>query len=575
MRNYFIVILLLTNAMSFSQQENEISNSDYKKLQARARLNINNSVDSSFYYANKIEKSSNNIHKAFAKGIKSYLYQKKNDTIQSNKNYVLANEFINKSSDSYEKTRTKALILNYKGLTEWKRKNFSEALKSYFKAKELANLINEKALVITLNTNIALLYADTGDFDNAIKITKQSNKFIDKNSLLYDDESLKLNKSLINLNIGNYFFKKYVEDTKFIEFLDSSEVYFQKCIVFSKKIHENKFIAQRNLASIYHFKGKYDKAELLLVSALSISKDKKFENEYFDIIYNIGDLYYYKKDYLKALIYFKKTDSIYLRSKISPINYIKSNYFQAKIYDSIGDNKKALYHSKIYLNNFEKNEFKENNEIAKVNFLRNNENVKEEISKIITQSERKILFRNIILVISILFALIIVYFLWRNIKIKNKTQLLFDEFKSNNVKLTDFNVADLKKLIKPSAISISEEKEKELLEKLKDLEKKNYFLRQDFSQAFVSKKLKTNTTYISVIVNKYYDKTFSEYSNELKINYAINEMLNNPTYRKYSTQAIAESVGFKNNVSFTKSFNKRTGLTPAQFIKNIEDKINL
>lgn len=74
---------------------------------------------------------------------------------------------------------------------------------------------------------------------------------------------------------------------------------------------------------------------------------------------------------------------------------------------------------------------------------------------------------------------------------------------------------------------------------------------------------------MSYVVNKNFKKSFSEYSNELKINYVINEMINNPTYRKYSTQAIAESVGFKNAISFTKSFNKRTGVTPVQFIKGI------
>lgn len=71
------------------------------------------------------------------------------------------------------------------------------------------------------------------------------------------------------------------------------------------------------------------------------------------------------------------------------------------------------------------------------------------------------------------------------------------------------------------------------------------------------------------MVNKNYEKSFSEYSNELKINYAIQELIDNPVYRKYSTQAIAESVGFKNVVSFTKSFKKRAGVSPAQFISKI------
>ena len=81
--------------------------------------------------------------------------------------------------------------------------------------------------------------------------------------------------------------------------------------------------------------------------------------------------------------------------------------------------------------------------------------------------------------------------------------------------------------------------------------------------------LKTNTTYLSYVVNKRFGKSFGEYSNELKINYVINEMITNHMYRKYSTQAIAESVGFKNAVSFAKSFRKRTGVSPAQFASNI------
>jgi AraC-like DNA-binding protein len=46
-------------------------------------------------------------------------------------------------------------------------------------------------------------------------------------------------------------------------------------------------------------------------------------------------------------------------------------------------------------------------------------------------------------------------------------------------------------------------------------------------------------------------------------------MITNDSYRKYSTQATAESVGFKNAGSFAKSFRKRTGVSPAQFANNI------
>ena len=109
----------------------------------------------------------------------------------------------------------------------------------------------------------------------------------------------------------------------------------------------------------------------------------------------------------------------------------------------------------------------------------------------------------------------------------------------------------------------------EILHKLSKLIQKNEYLKEGFTLPYVASKIKTNTTYLSYVVNKEFQKSFSDYVNELKINHAINEMLHNPIYRKYSTQAIAESVGFKNAVSFSKSFHKRTGVTPVQFIKSI------
>ena len=118
-------------------------------------------------------------------------------------------------------------------------------------------------------------------------------------------------------------------------------------------------------------------------------------------------------------------------------------------------------------------------------------------------------------------------------------------------------------------LSIDEAKENKIVEKLLALESKQEFLNADFTLPYVAKKIKTNTTYLSYVVNKRFGKSFGEYSNELKINYVINEMITNHMYRKYSTQAIAESVGFKNAVSFAKSFRKRTGVSPAQFASNI------
>jgi YesN/AraC family two-component response regulator len=150
-----------------------------------------------------------------------------------------------------------------------------------------------------------------------------------------------------------------------------------------------------------------------------------------------------------------------------------------------------------------------------------------------------------------------------NLEIKNVTQLLSSENINEEIVKTNQN----------SVLTLDEEKEKQIFNKLKLLEDKLIFLNQDFTLQFVAKKIKTNTTYLSYVVNKNFGKNFSEYANELKINYAINEMISNQTYRKYSTLAIAESVGFKNATSFTRTFSKRTGLSPVQFAQKLNDLI--
>jgi len=199
--------------------------------------------------------------------------------------------------------------------------------------------------------------------------------------------------------------------------------------------------------------------------------------------------------------------------------------------------------------------------------------------------ENDVLLNKALKVFYVLLVVGIVFLLIKNIIDKNKAHkkmnALIEEFKANLEKksiaeaseiveieqVPDLEEISLKK--ENVALSIDEAKENKIVEKLLALESKLEYLNADFTLPYVAKKIKTNTTYLSYVVNKRFGKSFGEYSNELKINYVINEMITNHMYRKYSTQAIAESVGFKNAVSFAKSFRKRTGVSPAQFANNI------
>ena len=109
----------------------------------------------------------------------------------------------------------------------------------------------------------------------------------------------------------------------------------------------------------------------------------------------------------------------------------------------------------------------------------------------------------------------------------------------------------------------------EILDKLIKLEEKKYFLKQECTLHSVAKKLKTNTAYLSKIVNNELGKSFSTYINELRINYIVIELKNNAKLRSYSVNAIAEEVGYKRPESFTKYFKDATGITPAVYIRKI------
>jgi YesN/AraC family two-component response regulator len=117
--------------------------------------------------------------------------------------------------------------------------------------------------------------------------------------------------------------------------------------------------------------------------------------------------------------------------------------------------------------------------------------------------------------------------------------------------------------------------DKELIEKLtlglKKLEQKETFLDPNFKLAFVAKKLNTNTAYLSQYFNQVMQKTFSEYTQELRTQYVLKKLIDVPYFRKYTMQAIAEEVGYKDANTFVRVFKKQTGLSPNYYIEKLKD----
>ncbi|WP_175487202.1 helix-turn-helix domain-containing protein [Epilithonimonas hungarica] len=122
---------------------------------------------------------------------------------------------------------------------------------------------------------------------------------------------------------------------------------------------------------------------------------------------------------------------------------------------------------------------------------------------------------------------------------------------------------------------IPEKTEQILLEKLLAFEKGKDFTKKSLTLHSLAKELDTNTRYLSEIVNKHKQKNFNSYINELRINYIINKLRNEPSFLNYKISYLAEESGFSSHTSFSTVFKTVTGISPKEFISFIKKEFSI
>ncbi|WP_090603898.1 helix-turn-helix domain-containing protein [Parapedobacter koreensis] len=111
-----------------------------------------------------------------------------------------------------------------------------------------------------------------------------------------------------------------------------------------------------------------------------------------------------------------------------------------------------------------------------------------------------------------------------------------------------------------------ESTKQELLRKLEHFESSQQFTERNISIAVLAGKMKTNTKYLSYIINNYRNKDFNSYINELRINYIISKIGADNRYLNYKISYLAEECGFATHSQFTTVFRNITGLSPSTFL---------
>ncbi len=308
-----------------------------------------------------------------------------------------------------------------------------------------------------------------------------------------------------------------------------------------------------------------DSAEVYISNAFQESKKKKPGN-YLEIesIINYGNFLFLKKEHTAAI------DT--LKSAMKLTHKINNPSQQITISEALAENYLALKNL---------NEFNTYNQIAEdlsntSNFVENdavntaynifNSNENQRFSLLKTNSKRYLLALGGTLLILLLF--------YGATKLRYRSKInQYQKFINYLEKRKEAPTPSQQKRNETKrAPNVPREAEELLLTKLTDFENSLDFINKDISLSRLALQFETNTKYLSEIVNNYKQKNFNSYINELRINYIIKKLENDPQYLQYKISYLAEESGFSSHSLFATVFKTVTGISPTTFITLIKNK---
>ena len=558
------VIDSLKKLLPDSEQQNrielfqELSQQYYEKSSDSCIIYARNAID----LANQL----NNFHQqAIAYERIGHFFDRKKDDYSTSIAYLdTALVYFLKDEDYYKSTKTKILIADLYDLV-------SDYPNAFLYLNEAITSC-DSLLYSSQDTNgIKLMYSDIftgkGLIYKKLDSLDLSMQFINK-ALQY---SLEVNDSITiagaYCNIASIYQSKR-ENKHAVEVYKEAVKYMQK-----SGFDEHKASIYTNMGGILEYNGEIDSAFCYFQKAepLFIKTDNKYN---LSILYNCyGITYLNLEQYNKATEYFLK--AIDVANSIDAGKLVYANYgILSNMYEEMGDYQQSIKYYKKYSllkdsiageqarekisnleikYNTEKKE-KENQEL-KYNI---------ELKEIALNKKNKEITIYLIVVFIVIILLSYILFLYRK-KSRSYDALVQQNIKSLEIekKLEQSMVTQLDcNLQQKSGIDKGfAELDKKLTRFMVD--EKPYLWKQVTLDEFC-KKLNTNRTYLSKLINEKYGQSFLDFISVNRIRVS-RELLINPKFKHISIEGIGEMSGFKTNANFHKHFKELVQLTPKQF----------
>jgi YesN/AraC family two-component response regulator len=314
-------------------------------------------------------------------------------------------------------------------------------------------------------------------------------------------------------------------------------------------------------ASLYHYK-----------KALNLVKDFP-ENETTSYIYiGLANVYLEKKNLSKAKQYLDLAKKV--SEKTENLEQKKEIYTTEKQYYLQTENIEKLKVTDQRKDTLEKKIESKTRQFIDESYTK--------LDKKIIKTEKKSIQKNyLIFITGLLLILILTLYIRSKIQQRKNIEKFKQILRKSNIKnSTDSPIASEKIDISvhqagnnEAVVLMSSETEGKLLAKLNKFEKTNLFNNKNISLPFLAGRFETNTKYLSYVINTHKEKDFNNYINELRINYIIEKLKNDPQYRNFKLASLADEVGFSSHSKFSKIFKKVTSLSPSLFIKYLQEEI--
>lgn len=473
--------------------------------------------------------------------------------------------YIKRAADSDDLNRYTNGIYK-KGTIAYNSRDYREAIINYTKAFELTKSTTDEYKLSIISNGIGLVKNQFGQRKQALHYFKQSFAFFGSDSL---KKTTHIQHYLNTLNNLSNTYTYLAEDHPLLKkmYLDSAAFYGEKGLKESTQVNDleiqSSFITIKGIIS--QKRGKLQEAASYLSKAETQIQALSFENQLPTLQLYIGKNYYLMQQYDTAISYLLKVDRLAEKENITAPSFQETYILLAQCYEMKNDQKNALF----YYKRFQEKDAANDQMTQKVSEKLYNAYDIPSLQHKIDQLQEKAIQQHqqsrILLYVSagLLFLLVLGFIRYRNRlrKYRKKFDTVLKTLQETENSTSKENAVQ--------SLKINDENIVKILHGLKKFEEKNMFLQKNCSINFVAKKIHTNKTYLSKILQSHKQKKFVQYITDLRIEYALSQLKNDTTFRKYDIKSIASELGFNTAESFSKAFKKRTGIYPSFYIKNL------